>query len=165
MKHRRVFSTPDLSTAKTAIATARSVGINDAAIALVANDDIELQSISSERIDPRTDTTPAALRGIFFGALVGLVAAVIAHFVPSLQVTLGEAVFVVLIGAMIGAWSAALMGSSIPNEVRRHFKDEIDQGRILVVIDARKRALAQAESALAKIGVRRLPFDRLSFIL
>jgi len=165
MKHRRVFSTPDLATAKTAIAAARSVGIEDAAIALVANDDIEIHSISSERIDPRTDTTPAALRGALFGAVVGLVAAVIAHFLPSLRVTLGEAAFVVLVGAMIGAWSAALMGSTIPNEVRRDFKDEIDHGQILVVIDARKRALARAESALAEIGARRLPFDRLSFTL
>ena len=165
MKHRRVFSTPDLRTAKAAIAAARSVGIEDEAIALVARDEVELESISSERLDPRTDTTPAAMRGIVFGGLVGLAAAAVAHFVPSLQLTLGEAIFVVLIGAMIGAWSAALMGSTIPNEVRRDFKDEIDQGRILVVIDARKRALARAESALAQIGASRLPFDRLSFTL
>lgn len=165
MKHRRVFSTPDLRTATAAIATARSVGIADDSIALVARDDVEVQSISSERLDPRTDTTPAALRGILFGGLVGLIAAVIAHFLPSLRATIGEGVFVVLIGAMIGAWSAALMGSSIPDEVRRRFKDEIDHGRILVVIDARKRLLGRAESALARIGVRRLPFDRLSFTL
>lgn len=165
MKHRRVFSTLDLSTAKTAIVTARSVGIDDAAIALVAKDDVEIHSISSGRLDPRTDTTPAAMRGIVCGALVGTIAGGIAHFVPSLRITLGETVFVVLIGAMIGAWSSALMGSTIPNEVRRHFKDEIDQGRVLVVIDARKRLLARAESALAEIGARRLPFDRLSFTL
>lgn len=165
MKHRRVFSTPDLRTAKTAIATARSAGIDDAAIELIARDDIELESISSDRIDPRTDTTPAAMRGIIYGALVGLVAAIIAHFMPSLRFTLGEAVFVVLICAMIGAWSSALIGSTIPNEVRRHFKDEIDHGHILVVIDAQKRALVRAESALVKVGARRLPFDRLSFAL
>lgn len=162
MKHRRVFSAADLATAKTAIEAARASGIQDGCISLITRADVELESIPAERLDATTDTIPAAIRGAAEGGAIGLVAGLVAILVPAIGMTIGGAVLLTAIGAMVGTWSSALIGSAIPNEVRRQFEHEIERGRILVVIDGDRQSLAAAETALIEAGTRPLPFDHLS---
>ena len=52
-------------------------------------------------------------------------------------------------GALIGAWSSAIVGASIPDAVRRKFEDEIAAGRILLVVqvDADKENAVRAAMA------------------
>jgi len=162
MNHRRVFSAPDVRIAEAAIAAARANGIRDACISLVARSDVELESIPPERINAEKDTVPAALRGAFEGGSLGLMAGVIAMLVPAFGVTIAGAGLITAIGAMVGTWSSALVGSAVPDAVRRRFETEIERGRILVVVDGDKTALAATEAALAKLGAQPLPFDHLS---
>jgi hypothetical protein len=62
-------------------------------------------------------------------------------------------------GALTGGWASALVGASVPDPVRRKFEDEIEAGRILVVLDGDKDLLVRAEPALARAGGTPLPFD------
>jgi hypothetical protein len=62
-------------------------------------------------------------------------------------------------GALTGGWASALVGASVPDPVRRKFEDEIEAGRILVVLDGDKALLARAEPALIRAGGTPLPFD------
>jgi hypothetical protein len=62
-------------------------------------------------------------------------------------------------GALVGGWSSALMGSALPDPVRQQFDDEISAGRILVLVDADETTQARATSALAAIGVPRLDYE------
>jgi hypothetical protein len=64
-----------------------------------------------------------------------------------------------IVGALVGTWASVLMGSALPDEVRRTFAAEIEAGRILVVIDAEPEAFEQLEPALARAGALRLPFE------
>ena len=50
MKIRHVYSTPNLTTAKAALAAARGEGISDADLLLVARSDIELECIPDDRL-------------------------------------------------------------------------------------------------------------------
>jgi hypothetical protein len=52
-----------------------------------------------------------------------------------------------------------LVGSTIPDEVRRTFRREIDAGQILVVIDAEPEAFTDLETEIARAGGRRLVFE------
>lgn len=164
MNHRHVFSAGDLRTAKAAIAAARASGIGDSHISLVAREDIELEVLPDDRIDSGADTMPAAVRGAVEGGSIGLVAGLIAFAVPAFGVTIIGAGLLAAIGTAVGSWSSALMGSAVPSEVRRRFEEEIERGRILVVLDGDKAALARAGAALEKLGAMSLPFDRLSMI-
>src|SRR4249919_4157496 len=78
MKTRRVFSTPDLVTARAAIQAAKDVGIHDEDISLVARSDIEGGHIPNRRQEADSDFVPAAMRGALFGGLAGLLAGAIA---------------------------------------------------------------------------------------
>ncbi|WP_300620235.1 hypothetical protein [Dokdonella sp.] len=164
MKHRHVFSVPDAGTARKAVAVALSHGIDDGRITLVARRDIELESLPPERIDASTDTIPAAFRGALEGGGLGLLAGLIALAIPALGVTIAGAGLIAAIGATVGTWSSALMGSALPSEVRCRFEDEIEEGRILVVLDGDRESLADVEAALLRSGATLLPFDRLSLI-
>ena len=159
MKLRHVFSTPDLATAEAAMVAARSAGIEDNDLLLVARSDIELQSIPDDRKEADTDMLPAALRGAGYGGTAGVLAGLVAVVVPAVGLTLAGAAAMGLAGAMIGTWSSALMGSALPDPIRVKFEDDIQAGRILLLVDGTEDLLIRAESGIVRAGAVRLPFE------
>ncbi|HEV2539100.1 MAG TPA: hypothetical protein VGU03_05270 [Frateuria sp.] len=157
MKTRCVFSTPDLAAARAFMSAARQAGIPDDGISLIAREDIELQEVPDHRMTAGTDFYPAAARGAACGGGTGVLLGLIAVAVPPLGVTLAGAAAIALAGAAVGCWTGALIGTDVPDAVHRKFKDEIAQGRILVVIDATKDALGTACPALLATGAKHLP--------
>ncbi|HZH42760.1 MAG TPA: hypothetical protein VEY50_01560 [Lysobacter sp.] len=159
MKHRRVYSTPNVSSARSAVEAARQAGIGQECIALVARSDIELDSIPDRHKEADTDFMPAAIRGAAWGGGAGLLAGLVAVVATPLGLTLAGAAITGLVGAMIGTWASALAGSTLPDPVRQKFDDEIKAGRILLVIDGEENALQAADQALRATGAEPLPFD------
>ncbi|PXV55835.1 Protein of unknown function [Dyella jiangningensis] len=139
---------------------ARRAGVDNDAISLIARSDIELETVPDERKVVEGDFYPAAIRGVTGGAVVGLLAGLVAVAVPPLGLTLAGVGMTTLAGAAVGGWATALAGSAVPDPVRREFEGEIEQGRILVVLDAEKNVLERADAAVQQAGVRRMPFDK-----
>lgn len=159
MKTRHVFSTPNLDTAKAAMAAALGAGLHDEDILLVARSDIELDAIPNDHQEADSDFVPAALRGAGYGGAAGLLAGLVAVVVAPIGLTLAGAGAIAVAGALVGSWASALMGSSLPDPVRRKFEAEIRAGNILLVIDATKQALADAEPSIVGAGASVLPFE------
>ncbi|WP_115554770.1 hypothetical protein [Xanthomonas arboricola] len=162
MKLRRVYSTPDLESAQRVLQSARSAGIDNEALSLIARSDIELHDVADERKDAKTDFVPAAARGAATGGAAGLVAGLVAVAVPPIGLTLAGVGVMALAGALVGSWSSALIGATVPDPVRRQFEDEIEAGRILVVIDADEQALQGAEPSIVAAGAKPLPYEAAS---
>lgn len=160
MKTRRVFSTPDLITARAAIQAAREAGIQDDDISLVARSDIEVDHIPNRRKEADSDFVPAALRGALFGGLAGLLAGAFAVLVfPAIGMSWAGAGLVALAGVLIGAFASSLVGSSLPDPVRQKFEGEIKAGRILVLVDGAAETLPAVENAITRTGALSLPFE------
>jgi hypothetical protein len=164
MKTRQVFSTPDLAAAKTAMEAARMAGVDDDDISLIARADIEMQDIPSDRIDLTNDMVPAALRGAAMGGGLGLVGGLVAIAIPPVGITLAGAGLMALVGAAVGSWSAALMGTTVENPVRRKFEDEIKAGRILVVVDDDNERADHVRDCLRHAGATPLDFHNASML-
>jgi uncharacterized membrane protein len=160
MKKRRVYRTMDVASAQRALQAARAGGIADDDLSLIARSDIELEDIPEHRKDAATDFKPAALKGAVGGGAAGLLAGLIAIAVPPLGLTLAGAGVTALAGAAVGGWASALVGSSIPDPVRRTFEEEIDAGRILLVVDGDDAALDRVEPAITGAGAQPLPFEQ-----
>jgi hypothetical protein len=160
VKVRHVYSTPHLEAAQVAISAARSAGIPDSDLSLVARSDVELEKIPEERKDEHTDFAPAAVRGLAEGGATGLLAGLVAMAIPPLGVTLAGAAAVGAVSALVGAWTSALMGASTPDPVRKAFEGEIEAGRILVVVDGESPAIDKADSAIVATGATPLPFEK-----
>jgi hypothetical protein len=159
MKTRRVFSTPSVAVARDAIGAACRTGVEDTDISLIARSDIELEAIPERHKESDTDFMPAALKGASIGGATGLLAGIAAVVIPPFGVTLAGAAIMTVLGAAVGTWSAALMGSSLPDPVRRKFEEEIEAGRILVVLDAEDDQLPAIEAAVAATGAIPLPYS------
>lgn len=164
MKTRHVYSTPDLTTVAAAMAAARRSGIEDTDLLLVARSDIQLESISDSRMEADTGMMPAAVRGAGYGGAAGLLAGLVAVAVPAVGITLAGAAALGFAGAMLGTWTAGLMGASLPDPIRVKFEDEIEAGRILLLVDGSEETLADAEPAIVRAGATPLPFESLAIM-
>ncbi|SEW28873.1 hypothetical protein [Luteibacter sp. 329MFSha] len=160
MKTRRVYSTPDLASARAAMAAARQAGVPDEDLSLIARSDIELDRIPEKDKDEHTDFKPAAVRGLAEGGVTGLLAGLVAMAIPPLGVTIAGAFAVGAAGALVGGWTAALMGASSPDPVRQKFEETIESGRILLVVDADGEAEDQADRAVVATGAVPMPFEQ-----
>lgn len=158
MRTRRVFSAPDIDTAEAALHAALHAGIRPDHAALVGRSEIEMtQMPDDEKEGSPTDFVPAALRGLAGGGTVGLVVGLLGMAIPAAGIPWTAVVLTTLVGATVGGWAAALAGSSVPSEVRRDYRAEIDAGRVLVVIDEEDEMLLErASHAVAAAGTQRL---------
>lgn len=159
MKVRRVYSTSSLPAAQTAIRDIRDVGIEDDDISLIARSDIELERVPEHQKEAPTDFKHAALRGAGLGGATGLLAGLAAVAFPPLGLTIAGVALTTLGGAAVGTWASALVGASLPDPICRRFEDEIEAGRILIVIDGEGEALERAEAALSAAGAVHLPYE------
>ena len=159
LKKRHVFATPDVATAETVVREARRLGIDKDSLFLEARRDIEIRRIDDDRKNVSMDIVPAAWHGTLYGAAAGLVAGLLAMNIPFFGVSLAGALALMVVGALVGTWASVLMGSALPDEVRRTFAAEIESGQVLVVIDACPDAFEQIEPQLARAGAVRLPFE------
>lgn len=162
MKTKHVYLVDDMTTAIAAVDAARRHGVDDHDIALIARADVEMERVPEDLRNASTDFVPATLKGAMGGGAAGLVAGLVAVAVPGLGVTLIGAAAIALVGAAAGTWSAGLVGSSLPDPVRRRFEQEIAEGRILVAIDAPEAEHAPLRSALTQAGAVPLPFEESS---
>lgn len=162
MKRKHVYLTDDLPQARAAVTAARRAGATDDDIALVARNDIEMEVLPDSRRNASTDFMPASVKGALTGGGVGAVAGLVAMAIPPLGVTIAGAAAIAAIGAVTGTWSSALIGSALPDPVRRRFDEEIQAGRILVVVDMPDESLALVDAQVQATGAVLLPFEEAS---
>ncbi|WCE03878.1 hypothetical protein [Pseudoxanthomonas sp. JBR18] len=160
MKSRHVYSTRDVQDAKACIQAALGAGVPRDDVALIANGELEVEQFPDSMIDADTDLKHGAIRGAVGGGAAGLVAGLIGVAVPPLGLTLAGAGAMALAGAAVGSWSAALVGASVPDPVRRTFEEEIESGRVLVIVDAEPPLLQVADAAVQSAGAKLLPYEQ-----
>jgi hypothetical protein len=59
----------------------------------------------------------------------------------------------------VGGWVPALAGDSASDDVRRRYEDEIEAGRILLVVDALPEMHAEVHGELGRHGASLLDAD------
>lgn len=158
MTIRQVYSTQDVAHARKALAALHMAGIGNDAISLVARSDIELQRVPDSLKEADTDAVPAAVRGMGVGGGVGLLAGLAAIVVAPVGITLAGAAAIGAVGALVGGWSSALMGASLPDPVRQQFDDEISAGRVLVLVDIKAEQVQATQEAMASAGAIHLDY-------
>ncbi len=159
MKKRHVFLSPSVPVAEAMVRAARSNGIENKCIKLEARSDVEIRRISDDRKNVSMDFIPAALRGTLGGAVAGLLAGLLAMQIPFFGLSMAGVAALTVVGALVGTWASVLIGSALPDEIRRTFASEIEAGKILVVVDAEPEDFGPVNSALAAAGGTLLPYE------
>src|SRR3546814_11485949 len=76
-----------------------------------------------------------------------------------LGLTIAGVAATTLVGAAVGSWVTALIGSMVPDEVHRRFESEIRAGRLLIVVDETPGTMAAAAAAMREAGAEPLPSE------
>jgi len=160
MKIRHVYSTTDLDMAGAAMNAARQAGVGEECLLLVARSDIELDAISNEHKEADSDFVPGALKGMAAGGATGLLLGLAAVVFTPLGLTLAGAGIAALAGAGIGGFASSLFGSALPDPVRQKFHDEINAGRILLVVDGDDATQRASRPQIEATGATLLPFEQ-----
>lgn len=162
MSHKHVYRLPGLPAARDAIAALQAAHVHPDRISLIARADIEMERISDDYRDASTDFVPAALKGALGGGGAGLVAGIVAMAFPPLGITVAGAAAIAAVGALTGTWAGALVGSTLPDPIRRQFEDDIAAGRVLLVIereDDDAEGLHRIDAAIVATGGVRVEHD------
>ena len=160
MKTRHVSSTTHPRMGGPRMNAARPGGAGEGCLSLVARSDIELDSISNDYKEADSDSMPAAIKGVVAGGATGFLLGLVAVVVSPLGITLAGAGIAALAGAGIGGMAPTIFGSALPDPVRQKFDDEIQAGRILLLIDCDEEVSARAAPAIEATGAKHLPFEQ-----
>lgn len=154
-RRRLYFLLPDVASARDIMNELLLARIEARRIHFLANRGALPPELPEATVLQKTDIVHGAELGMVIGGVAGTAGGLLAVFFPpegaSLQfvTVLVAAVF----GALLGAWASSLAGSAVPNSRLARFAPELQQGKILMMVDV---ALAQI-SEINELVTRRHP--------
>jgi hypothetical protein len=134
---RLYFLLPDVATARKVVDELLLAHVEWKHIHLLAREGVPLEDLPEAALAQRSDLVPALQRGIGAGAATGLLAGLIAMAFPPAGLTVagGLLVATTFAGAGFGAFMSTMVGVGIPNSRLDRFREAIDGGQLLMMID------------------------------
>ncbi len=128
---------PNVNVTKSVVHDLLLAHIDWSHIHIIANPEVSLEDLPEADIAHRSDLVAAISRGTAVGGLSGMLAGLVAVAFPPLGLTLagGAILAMTLGGAGVGAWTAVMIGVSLPNSRLEQFESAINSGELLMMID------------------------------
>jgi hypothetical protein len=100
----------------------------------------------------KTDFTHGTATGALLGGLIGLLGGVgLLAFPPAwVQLTLLTVLACVMLGGVLGCWMSGMAAAAIPNSRLQKFYAEIQQGKVLLLLDVPFRRVGEIEALIAR---------------
>ena len=100
----------------------------------------------------KTDVVHGAQLGLIVGGLAGTAAGLlIVAFPPGgISLQLVTVLLAALLGAVFGAWASSMAASSVPNSKLTRFHADIEQGRVLMLVDVPMRRVQEICELVAR---------------
>ena len=137
---RLYFLLPNVTRARQVVDELLLARIDDHHIHVLAKDETALGDLPKAGILQRSDFVHGVEIGLAVGGATGIAAGLLAMAFPPGGVALGGWTLLVcaLAGALIGAWVSGMIGTDIPNSQLKEFEAAIEQGQVLMMVDAPK---------------------------
>jgi len=144
----------DRSSAERAVEDLKAAGFDPARIGVVMQDKGAAQEVATEHGTAAGQGAVAG--GLFGGALGAILAATGALVVPGIgPVIAGGILATAIAGAAVGGLVGALVGLGIPKEEAEYYQGRVQQGSVLVTVDAQGRD-GEARQILLRDGAEDL---------
>lgn len=137
MRRRLYFVLPDTASAKQTVNDLLLARIEDRHMHFLAKDGIPLDGLHEASILQKSDIVHGAESGIAVGGVAGIVAGIAVMIFPptGASMQLVTVLITAVLGAIFGAWVSSMIASSVPNSRLREFEQEIEAGKILLMVD------------------------------
>ena len=151
MRRRIYWLMPDTASARRAMHDLVQARVDVARIHFAASEDTDLGGLRAANVWQTSDLVHAAKTGWVVGSACGMVVGLIAAMIFPV---VGEdpewemAVVLGVLGGLIGAWSASMIGISIPSPHLQRFEGALAEGWILLMVDLPRGRAQEIESLL-----------------
>lgn len=113
-------------------------------IHVMARDGTELGDLPEASLLQKSDIVHGVETGLVIGGISGLLAGLVAIYALDLSSATGVVVLgCTIFGAVVGTWSAAMIGASTRNTRLKEFEHDMNQGKILLMVDVPSRKVEQ----------------------
>lgn len=150
MRKRIYWLLPDHASARQTMNDLLLARIDEGHIHFAARDGAETEGLHMASILQTSDLVEAAQSGALIGAGLGAVAGALAAFtvVSAGPMQAGVVVLVAGIGAVLGTWSASMIGSSTPSRRLKRFETAMERGEYLLMVDVPRGRIQEIEAML-----------------
>ena len=137
MRLRMYVTLPDVASARQLANDLLLARIEDRHMHFLARRGTDLGELHEASYLQKTDAVHGAFTGLVIGAIVGvLVGLLLVYFPPGgASIQLVAVLIAALVGAFLGIWMAAMMGLQVPNTQLKGFEQELQEGKILLMLD------------------------------
>lgn len=150
MRHRIYWLLPDLASARRAMDELLLARIEHRHLHFHAREGTDLGSLHKASPLQSSDLIGSAQRGLCIGAALGAAAGAIFAVSPMLAEASKPAMVGLLAaaGALFGAWTASMIGASVPSRRLARFAPALAHGKILLMADIPHHRVREIEALL-----------------
>ncbi|VVE03129.1 membrane protein [Pandoraea aquatica] len=150
MRRRMYFLLPDLASAQRTMSDLLLARIEERHIHFMARDEMDLEGLHEANLLQTSDIVHGAEAGLVIGGFCGLAVGAVAAFFPIVGTRPQWELMIVTapLGALFGAWVSSMIGVSVPNSRLKAFRDPLERGMILLMVDVRESRVEEIREML-----------------
>jgi uncharacterized membrane protein YeaQ/YmgE (transglycosylase-associated protein family) len=128
---------PDVSSARKLANDLLLARIEDKHMHFLARRGTDLGELHEASYLQKSDTVHGAFVGLVVGGLMGVIVGFLLITFPPQGVSLQFVAVLIaaIVGAVLGTWVASMVGLQVPNSRLKGFEKEIDEGKVLLILD------------------------------
>ena len=143
---------PDVSSARGVANDLLLARIEDKHMHFLARRGTDLGELHEASYLQKTDTVHGAFVGLVIGGLMGvLVGLLLVNYPPQgVSLQLVAVLIAAIVGAGLGTWVASMVGMQVPNSRLKGFEGELQDGKILLMLDVPSGRYEEVRSVIAR---------------
>lgn len=152
MRLRMYVTSPDVASAKRLADDLLLARIDDKSMHFLAKRGTDLGELHEASYLQKTDTVHGAFVGFVSGGVMGMVVGLILVNYPpgGVSLELVAVLIAAIVGAALGTWVASMVGLQVPNSRLKAFDQEIQEGKILLMLDVPSSRYQQVHEIISR---------------
>jgi len=152
MRLRMYVTLPDVSSAKKLADDLLLARIEDKRMHFLARRGTDLGELHEASYLHKTDTVHGGFVGLVAGGALGIGGGLLLVYFPPQGGTLPLVTVLItaVIGVVLGIWVASMVGLQVPNSRLKAFEGDIQEGRVLLMLDVPMDRYEEVKSIIAR---------------
>jgi hypothetical protein len=152
MRLRMYVTVPDLASARQLANDLLLARIEDRHMHFLARRGTNLGELHEASYLQKTDAMHGAFTGLVIGGVVGVLVGLLAVYFPpgGASIQLVAVLIAAVVGAVLGVWIAGMMGLQVPNTRLKGFEQELEEGKILLMLDVPSGRYDEVRQVIAR---------------
>ena len=152
MRLRMYVTLPDLASARQLANDLLLARIEDKHMHFLARRGTDLGELHEASYLEKTDAVHGAFTGLVIGGIVGLLVGLLLVYFPpgGASIQLVAVLIAAVIGSFLGIWVASMVGLQVPNSRLKHFEHDIQEGKILLMLDVPSGRYEEIRAIIAR---------------